>query len=663
MSSFNLLSIGNQALQANQSALNTVGQNISNVNTEGYSRQRVDFVSLQDRGGVFVNDIERISDEFMVRQVWSDTSNYNFYSKTESFANELDNLLAAESTSLSNAMNEYFGALQTAVDDPTSLPSRQLFLAQADALATRINAMDESLTRQNESINAQIDSVISQINSITPQIATLNADIERFSASNSVPNEMYDQRDRLIEQLAGFVDISTSFDANGSVDIYIGDGQPLVLNDRGQKLLSVQGTPDATKNEVAVELGSRANLLTDKISGGQLGGLIEYRESNLANAANELGRIVMAFSDTMNDQHALGMDLDGELGGLLFRDINDFDLMGSRVSASTLNNSVIQQDLVEITDVQALKASEYELIFNTQSSFTLTREVDGVMMPQNTFAEVLSEAEVVQDGQYYWDTSSNNLIVQVDGFKLSLGASTSFAGGDTFMIRPVRTGASDFAVALTDPRDLALASPLSTSRSIDNSGTGTISVAVTDVKTSISTFNTAGAMTPAIDIEISDPGTGLIYTVYEQGTTTVVATDNYVAGKAIALDGYEVTISNNPAVGDRFSVNYNTGGVSDNRNALAMSDLQFAKLIEGSSYQDVYGTLVSNVGTATNVAQINAQASQAVLDVSVNQRDSISGVNLDEEATKLVQYQQAYSASAKLVSVSQTIFDTLLQSI
>ncbi len=661
MSSFNLLSIGNQALQANQSALNTVGQNISNVNTEGYSRQRVDFVSLQDRGGVFVNDIERISDQFMTRQVWSDTSNQNFYSKMESFANELDNLLAAESTSLSNAMNEYFGALQSAVDDPTSLPSRQLFLAQAEALQSRINAMDVSLARQNDSINGQIDGVISQINSITPQIVTLNEDIERFSASNSVPNEMYDQRDRLIEQLAGFVDISTSFDANGSVDIYIGDGQPLVLNDRGQRLVSVQGTPDATKNEVAVEIGSRANLLTDKISGGQLGGLIEYRESNLANAANELGRIVMAFSDTMNDQHALGMDLDGELGGLLFRDINDFALMDARVSASTSNGSIIQQDLVQITDVQALKASEYELVFNTQNSFTLTRESDGALLPQSSFALATSAANVTQDGDYFWDTSTNELTVQVDGFKLSLNAQTSFAGGDTFMIRPVRNGASDFAVALTDPRDLALAAPLSTSRSIDNSGTGTIAVTVTDVTTS--TFATAGAMTPAIDIEISDPGTGLVYTVYEQGTATVMATGNYIAGEAIALDGYEVTLSNNPAVGDRFSVGYNTGGVSDNRNALAMSDLQLAKIIEGSSYQDVYGTLVSNVGTATNVAQINAQASQAVLDVSVNQRDSISGVNLDEEATKLVQYQQAYSASAKLVSVSQTIFDTLLQSI
>ncbi|BBB25152.1 flagellar hook-associated protein FlgK [Amphritea japonica] len=661
MSSFNLLSIGNQALQANQSALNTVGQNISNVNTDGYSRQRVDFVSLQDRGGVFVNDIERISDQFMVRQVWSDTSNQSFYSKMESFANELDNLLAAESTSLSNAMNEYFGALQTAVDDPTSLPARQLFLAQADALQNRINAMDVSLTRQNDSINGQIDGVISQINSITPQIASLNEDIERFSASNSVPNEMYDQRDLLIEQLAGFVDISTSFDANGSVDIYIGDGQPLVLNDRGQRLVSVQGTPDATKNEVAVEIGSRGNLLTDKISGGQLGGLIEYRESSLANAANELGRIVMAFSDSMNDQHALGVDLDGELGGLLFRDINDFELMDARVSASTSNNSIIQQDLVQITDVQALKASEYELIFNTQNSFTLTRESDGALLTQSSFALATSAADVNQDGEYYWDTGTNELTVQVDGFKLSLNAQTSFAGGDAFMIRPVRNGASDFAVALTDPRDLALAAPLSASRSIDNTGTGTISVAATDVTTS--TFGTAGTMTPAIDIEISDPGTGLIYTVYEQGTATVMATGNYVAGEAIALDGYEVTLSNNPAVGDRFSVNYNTGGVSDNRNALAMSDLQLAKLIEGSSYQDVYGALVTNIGTATNVAQINAQASQAVLDVSVNQRDSISGVNLDEEATKLVQYQQAYSASAKLINVSQTIFDTLLQSI
>ena len=678
MSSFNLLSIGNQALQANQAALNTVGQNISNANTDGYSRQRVDLVSRPDLGGVFLNDIERIADDFLVRQVWSDSSNHNYYAKLESFANELDNLLASESTSLSTAMNEYFGALQSAVDDPTSTSARQLFVSQSDALATRINAMHDSLTRQNEGINVQIESTVAQINSIVPRIAQLNDEIEKLAASNNVPNEMLDQRDRLIEELAGYIDISTSIDQKGVVDIYIAEGQPLVLNDRAQQLRAVTGTPDATKLEIALDIGSRPNIITDRVTGGELGGLISYRESNLANAANELGRIVMAFSETMNAQHAQGMDLDGELGGLLFRDINEPDLMDARMSASVQNGGIIQQDRVEIIDVSALQASEYELLFNTNSSFTLTREVDGVMMTQGSLSGAASANDVDQDGEYFWDSSTHELTLQVDGFKIFLNGQTAFASGDTFLVQPVRSGAGDFDVALTDPRDLALASPIAGSTNIDNTGTGSLEVQVTDIDAA--TFGTIGAMTPEVDIVFADNAGTLQYFVYAKGVLPdplpasplpippvagALASGDYTAGEAIEMSGsgYEFTISNSPQEGDLFSIGYNTGGVSDNRNALLMSDLQFEKVVGPSSYQDLYGSLVEKVGSETAVAQTNAQASRAVLDVSINQRESVSGVNLDEEATKLIQYQQAYTASAKLVQVSQTIFDSLLQSI
>lgn len=657
MSSFNLLSIGNQALQANQAALNTVGQNISNVNTPGYSRQVANFVSRENLAGSYINDIERIADDFMTRQVWSDTSNYSYYQKLESFANELDNLLASENSSISTAMNEYFGALQSAVDDPTSLPNRQLFLSQAGALENRIAGMYDSLTRQNESINVQLDSTVAQINSIVPRIAELNHQISKNTASDTVPNEVLDQRDLLIEQLSGFIDITTSVDSDGLVDIYVGEGQPLVIGTNSNRLVSIQGDPDPSKNDIALDIGSRPNVITDRIKGGSLGGLLEYRESNLANATNELGRVVMAFSETMNEQHQLGMDLDGDLGGLLFKDINAPELMASRVNGSSNNGGTIQQAKVEITDTSALKASSYTLIFNSNNNFTITRNQDGQLLNQNTFTDVTTGAtDVDQDGEYFWNSSNNELTIQMDGFKLTLDGQTSFVGGDSYLIEPVRSGAFDFAVAMTDPRDLALASPLAGSSSIDNTGTGSIEVKVTD-----KTATTTSTMAPPVDVVIS---AGPNYTIHEQGNPgNVYASGSYVPGEAIELDGYEVTISNSPAVGDTFSVNLNTGGVSDNRNALAMSDLQFAKVVEGASYQGVYAKLVAQVGSETKVAQTNTQASLAVLNVSIDQRASVSGVNLDEEATKLIQYQQAYSASAKLISVSQTIFDTLLQSV
>ncbi|MEH6578098.1 MAG: flagellar hook-associated protein FlgK [Amphritea sp.] len=662
MSSFNLLSIGSQALQANQAALNTVGQNISNVNTDGYSRQRVDFVSRPDLSGVFVNNIERIADEYMTRQVWSDTSNHSFYQKLESFANELDNLLASEVNGLSSSMNDYFGALQSAVDDPTSLPSRQLFLAQAEAMESRVRGMYSTLTRQSDSINTQLDSTVAQINSIVPYIADLNEQITRNAVTGHVPGEIYDQRDRLVEQLAGYIDITTSSGPNGEVSVFIAEGQPLVVGNNANRLVIQQGDPDTKKNDVALDIGSKPNVITDRIKGGTLGGLIGYRDSNLTNAVNELGRITIALTETMNQQHQLGMDLDGNLGGLLFKDINTLSVMNARVIASGSNGSVIDSQRVEITDVSALEASEYQLIFNSDSDFSIIRDQDNQVTHQGSLSDPGSAAAVDQDGEYYWDKTTDTLTIQMDGFKLEIDSQIAFVSGDSFLVQPVRNGAADFGVQLTDARALALASPLSTSSSINNTGTASIEVTVTDV--AATTFTTAAkAMTPPIDIAFTAGGSGLDYTVYEQGTANVISTGAYVPGATIALNGYEVVINNTPAVGDRFSVSYNTGGVSDNRNALAMSDLQFAKVIDGASYQDIYGKLVETVGTETAVAKSNVQASQAVLNVSIDQRASVSGVNLDEEAAKLVQFQQAYTASAKLISVSQTIFDSLLASI
>jgi flagellar hook-associated protein 1 FlgK len=663
--SYGLLNIGKQALTSNQTALSVVGQNIANVNTDGYSRQRPEFASRENIGGVEVYDITRIADQFLNRQIWADRAAYNNNEMFKTYANELDNLLASEATSISTAMDKYFGALQTAVDDPTSLPNRELFVAEADALVRRFNDMDANLERQNQSLNGRLESSTAQVNAIARNIAQLNDKLRIATAAGSEVNELLDKRDAQLDQLAQFVNFTTIETPNtGEISVYIGKGEPLVIGKDANELVPSVDPADSSKVNVSLRIGNNIADITGQIKGGQIGGLLEYRDKILDTARDQIGIITLAFADTMNSRHMQGMDLDGELGGQLFTDINSDIATANRV-LSDGRNAVNVNARVRIEDTAELKASEYKLVFNSESSFTLIRESDGKRW---------ESAQLQAAGQLNMNTGAMEL--NIDGFQLNMStpSGSPFASGDQFVLRPARTAASDIGLVLSDPRQLALAAPVKVEADMDNRGTGVAAVAVTNIDDP--NFATSGQMARDVEVRFLDDAGTLKYQVIDLGTGNPIdlgLTDSngdplaspytFTPGQGIDLDGYRITIANRPADGDSFTVSYNEGGVSDNRNALAMSDLQFTKTVNGASYQDRYGQLIERVGTQTAVAQINAQASKSVLDANLQARSSLSGVNLDEEAAKLIQFQQAYQASAQLIRASQTIFDALMSAV
>ena len=673
MSSFDLLALGKLSLQANQTQLSTVGQNISNVNTDGYTRQRVDQVSLPDRTGVIINDIERITNDFLTRQVWQNQSTYN---QTQTFSNlsdSLDNLLAAESTSVSTAMDEYFKALQNVVDDPISIPNRELFIAQAQALAERFNSLDSNIEKQNEQINSQLDSYASQVSTLADRIADLNDKIRISVAAGNPTNELLDQRELLTGQLSELIGISVIDQGSEQISIFIGNGQPLVVGNDANELVSVQGDPDATQNELKLMIASDLTKVTSEVSGGMLGGLLQYRTEVLDKARDELGLIALGFTDSMNRQHQLGMDLNNELGGPLFNDINATQAQFDRIAAYSDNQSRVSTALVEIQDVSSLQATDYNLIYNGPDDITLIRNSDGKRFDIDNLDASATSANEVGQGQYYLDPNGQELSFAVDGFKVTVQTDTRLAAGDGFIVQPVRNGADEMDFVLQDGRKLALASPVRIVPASGNEGNGIATVEVTDPNAdAFSNVGAAGSLNPPLEIRFnnSDPLTYTVYDmsnpdnpqVYDPGTGPM-AGQTFTAGEPIVVDGYEITIRNTPEAGDRFSFDFNKDGFSDNRNALAISGLQQEKLLDGGSYQDVYGSLVERVGTRTATARIAAQANQSVLDSSIQAKSSVSGVNLDEEAAKLVQFQQAYQASAQLIRVSQTLFDSLLGSI
>lgn len=746
--SFGLLTLGTQSLQANQTALSVTGQNISNVNTEGYTRQRPVFLSREDQGGVLVDDIDRVADSFLNRQIWADSASYSSYDAFEDFANELDNLMASDVTSISTAMDDYFGALQTAVDDPVSLPNRELFIAQTDALVKRFNDLDSNIRRQNETVNGRLESNVSAINTIATHIAQLNDDIRIAKAAGNVSGELLDQRDAELENLSEYIGFTSIEQSSGEVSVFVGNGEPLVVGLSANSLVTIPSPADSSQLNIAIQVANNQADITDQISGGKVGGVLDYRNNILNESLDELGRIAMVFVDSMNDQHQLGMDLNGAAGGLVFTDINSGSASSNRVLA-TRDNVSNTTGTVNINDVNNIIATEYTLSFTSDSTFTLDRGSDSQRWTESIGLTSVgpTASDVQEDGQYFLDSATGDLTIRLDGFTLSLDSSNVFSTGDSYLIRPTRNAAAEIDRVINNASQLALANPLATSENVANTGTGSIEVSITD-KDYAALTAVAGELTPPFDVSFSplsivedaaNTGTGGIearvvdsaladaiaypvhieaiaggdYTITDDdGTITTPVTPvggvltyngvafditgtvdlgdeftlndtatsgvmsyvlvdaegdrlvgDYVSGEPIALQGFEITITNQPALTDRFTVNLNTGGVSDNRNALIMSNLQFAKLIEGASYQDKYGQTVERVGTKAAVAQLNAQAGKSVLDSNKATRASIAGVNLDEEAAKLVQFQQAYQASAQIIRASQTIFDSLLQSI
>lgn len=670
MSSFNLLGLGVQAAQANQTALSVVGQNISNVNTPGYSRQVANMSTWPDQRGVNVDSISRITDDFLTRQLWADTSVFN---KTDIFADmasQLDDLLATDSTSISTAMDNYFKAMQNAVDDPTSLPNRELLVAEAEALTRRFNDLNSSVVRQNEAVNDSLEGLSQQVTVLGAEIANLNDKIRLETAGSKPANELRDQRDKLVEELSQLIDVKVVDQDNDEYAIFVSNGEPLVVGISANKLTAIQGDPDASKNGVALVVAGNEVDITNRISGGKIGGLLEYREKVLDPTINELGRIAIAFTESMNELHQEGMDLEGNLGGLMFKDMNDSVLMSNRVLANDDNTSKVDSAYVRIKDISTLTKSDYEITFNGPEDLTIERLSDGKRFTLSNFTQVNAVDEISdKTNAYYADFDKGTVKLALDGIQIDIDVTNRFVTGDRFLIQPTRGAAGQFDTVVTDGRQLALASPIRVTASPDNTGTGVADISITDIG-SPTFVKEAGKIDPPVEV-VFNAGSPTTFTVYDISDSAnpvplelegVGRLENqlYTAGEPIKLDGYEITIRNQPAAGDRFTFEYNKDGVSDNRNALLMSNLQVKDLIDGGSFQDIYGSLIEEVGTQTSLSVINREASQSVLKSTQQSKSSLSGVNLDEEAAKLIQFQQAYQASAQLISTSQRLFDSLI---
>jgi flagellar hook-associated protein 1 FlgK len=636
-----IFSIGVSGLNAAQAGMLTTSHNISNASTPGYNRQEIVqgsnspvYTGAGFMGqGTHVQTVKRIYDQFLGGQVLSAETGAAEMDSYAAQISQIDNLLADNNAGLSPVLASFFQGVQDVAANPSSTAARQSMLSAGESLAARFHALDQRFTEIRDGTNQQIAGQVTQINTAAAQLADINQRIilAQAGSDTQAPNDLLDQRDQMLRDLNKLVRVTTVTQSDGSFSVFIGNGQPLVMGNQAYPLKAVQATDDPSRITVAmVGAGGTALVLPEsQISGGSLGGLLKFRSQSLDGAQNALGRIALTLAQNFNDQHKLGQDLTGALGQ------NFFNLSVPQVIPNSLNTGTGSPSVsIDTASIAQLTTSDYQLSF-VGGNYRLTRLADNQVQ---TFA---------------------TLPQTVDGMTISPGGWSPNAG-DSVLIQPTRNGASAISVAFSDPNLVAAAAPVRTSTALGNTGTASINQGVVNAPPPPNVN-----LQHKVTITFTSPTT---FDVYDATAATSLATGvAYTAGANISYNGWTVQITGNPATGDQFTIDKNSNGVSDNRNATLLGALQTANtMAQGStgaataSYQGVYAQIVSAVGSKANEVKAIGAAQQGLVDSSTKALQSLSGVNLDEEAANLMRYQQAYQASAKVLDIAGKIFDSIL---
>lgn len=630
-------------LLASQRGLAVTSNNIANVNTPGYSRQVVTMTTREPQQvgngfigkGVQITDIKRVHDEFLNAQVRSSIAANGEVGAYLDLAQRIDNMLADEQTGLSTSIQNFFNAVQDVSNLPSSMTSRQVMLSEAQSLAARFQFLDARMQDLTNESRIRLDSNVSEINSIARAIADINGQIATAAGQtgNKLPNDLLDQRDKLIEDLSGYVNVSTLEQPDHTLNVSIGKGQPLVLGTKANRL----EITNAYQGHVDISLTDAfsSSVITDSISGGQLAGILNFQSEMLEPVRNALGRLAYGVVQNFNAQHELGMTMDGNVGQSFFYIASP----GVLPQAGALNNVT-----ASITDPSKLTTSDYSLVYNGANSYTLTRLSD-------------NQATTINTGGGYPYASA-----EIDGFVVDISAPAG-AIGDQYIIQPTINGAGSIGVDINDPRKIAAAEPLRAGEVTNSSGlpanTGNAGISP------VSNSSNAGVPLATPVTLTFDAGTSQFIVSTPPGGVLNYDPLSDGGGKQFniaAAGNASFVISGTPADGDQFIIENNSNADGDNGNALKLASLQSAlTMLNGTaSFVDSYGSLVADIGSSTRQHQISSAALDALQKQAVETRDSLTGVNLEEEAGNMLKYQQAFQAAAQLISVSETLFQSLI---
>lgn len=631
-------------LAAFQRALQTTSHNIANSATEGYSRQRVELATRIPSGniqtvgtGVKISGVHRMHDAVVESRMNTYNAGSNYERAMYEYSLQLDELFANPSANLGASLQNFFGAVQGVADTPNSIPAREVMVAEGNNLIDRFEMFASQFESYRDQINNNIEGSIGDLMGYAEAVADINKEIVVSGKANTStpPNDLLDTRDRLIKEMSNIVNVTTNTNDDGTMDVFIGKGQPLVLHFTTNHIDTVPGEYNPRQLEIVIDNGTGTAVnITKAINGGEVGGLLRMRNEVLTDAENTIGKIAMGVAMEFNAQHRLGMDMEGDINGDFFVE------PVSHVFGSS-NNTGTGVVSAYVTDPSQLTSSDYELTFDG---------VDFSLRDTVTNVRTLIPGDPVVT-TFPLDTGL--------GFTLDLDNVTVpsiFNAGDSFLIRPTGVAASSIGMFATEAKDVAAAAAMRMESDWQNSGDVELSgLSVVDI--------TDPNLLNQVTIEFTS---ATEMTIYDHTTPTPIGTlVPYTSGSPISYYGWEVTLTGTPEIGDVFTIQGNHGATGDNSNMLQLGELQTANTLDNNtqSFQESFSKLVAHVGVVTARADQGRIAQDTLLQQTEEQKSSLSGVNLDEEAADLMRYQQAYAAAARVMATANEIFNSLLDAV
>jgi flagellar hook-associated protein 1 len=619
-----IFSIGNTALNAAYTGLRTAGNNIANVNTPGYTRQTL--VMVPQVGaflggnylgqGVAVADVRRVYNDFLTSQAHQAQAASSAADTRYLQLTQVANLFTDPTTGIGANIDAFFRSVQDLTQRPGDASVRQAVISSGNLLTQRFNDVGMRLQDFRDATERQLRLEADNVNRLAAEVADLNNKIALARGNGRSPNDLLDRRDNAIRMLNTSVRVSAVEQDDGSVNLFLGNGQPLVVGARASAMDLTVDPIDPQNMRIAIrDGGSVIPIDSDLVGGGRIGGLLQFASEDLPRVENELGRLATVLAAKFNEQHRLGNDRNGNPGGDFFRPLTPQGF-GAQTNTGTATVAVT------ITDTTQLVASDYRVDF-AAGNYSLTR---------------------VSDGRRW--TSATPTFNQ-DGLSITLAGTA--AAGDIFSVQAVRNGSRAFGMALSQVSELAAANPVQVTVPSTNLG----SLVVDDVSVVGPTRNPN--LTQAVTINFVS---ATQYTITAGGVTGPAQT--YNSGTPINFNGWSLTVRGTPAAGDALSLGANVGGVGDNRNALKLGQLVNTALVDGGRLASAFAGVVARVGGDTQSAQVFNDAQKTMLTDALNAESSVAGVNLDEEASRLMMYQQQYQAAAKVIATAGRIFEEIL---
>ncbi len=634
MSSSMLMTIGTRAMFAAYAQLSSISNNIANANTPGYSRQQTMLATTEGQytgsgffgRGVTVQSVTRASNLFLTSQAAAARSDAAGSGVRSNMLQQLERVFGTGSAGIGHAATQLFNAFSDLAAAPADLSARQVVLARGEALASMTRSASDQIDMAQANVRNDVENSVREVNTLAQQVALLNKRIVDALGTGHTPNDLLDSRDRLVSQIGEKVGLSTIVAADGSMALFVAGGQNLVLGSHANQLVARADDYEPTRVALGISVAGQVTPLgSNAIGSGSLAGLLAFQNDDLVEARNRLGLLAAGLATAMNTQQSYGINLSGSSGAPMFS--FGAPLVRPASSNAAAAGVFLAAVNLSITDPSLLKASEY-LMQNDPANagqYQLTR---------------------VSDGQVFSGLASGDV---VDGFSINIGLPAP-AAQDRFLLRPSSGAASAMGMAISQPQAIAAGAPLTAVAAVSTSGTASVA--------SLAIVAAPGAAYLPLTLKFIDASGG-----YElvDASSTVLAAGTWSAGSPIAYNGFELSLQGQPAMGDSFSIAPTAFPGASNGNALAFDAMASRLLIDGQSFTDAYAQLLSEVGVRVQGAMMAADTSSAVAARASQALSSEVGVNIDEEAAKLMQYQQAYQAAAKMLQTAQTVLDTLLQ--